>query len=313
MGSYSTELLHVAEIERLYADVARELGMSSRPMDLIQYGTLLSNRRPSDAAHEGEAAPGLGHLRDVVRELQGRTLESLERSASDSAPDAMLLFDALYLSLLGCTEDLPRANQILHDLSGKEYPPACVQEALNVFDGIENDRVERQRGLELAVRWLERAARYEYVTPLSVAAMCMAFRGGVLERADTQGGLLERYPGIMRAIAARVAEIAAEGSADSRALTATWYSCSNPRCGVRSSHEPEFRHCIRCNERYCGRVCQRADWPAHKGICAQRVAEALEAGAEDTEEGEEEEEETHEETQAQAATPTDGGGAGEGN
>ncbi|KAJ1622771.1 hypothetical protein T492DRAFT_1148905 [Pavlovales sp. CCMP2436] len=63
-----------------------------------------------------------------------------------------------------------------------------------------------------------------------------------------------------------------------------------------------------CNgERYCGHECQRADWRAHKGICAQRAADALEA-EEGEEEEEVEEEGGEEEETIQAVTPTSGVG-----
>jgi hypothetical protein len=40
-------------------------------------------------------------------------------------------------------------------------------------------------------------------------------------------------------------------------------------CGAAATPERPLRRCQACRACYCGRECQRADWPRHKAVCSQ--------------------------------------------
>lgn len=40
-------------------------------------------------------------------------------------------------------------------------------------------------------------------------------------------------------------------------------------CCVRCA-KPSASHCAQCGVQYCGRACQRADWPTHRSHCAPK-------------------------------------------
>jgi hypothetical protein len=47
-------------------------------------------------------------------------------------------------------------------------------------------------------------------------------------------------------------------------------SCAS--CGAKGN---EMKVCVRCQgPRYCGRECQRADWPQHKRVCRSKAETA---------------------------------------
>ena len=47
--------------------------------------------------------------------------------------------------------------------------------------------------------------------------------------------------------------------------------CNRAGCGRREATDAEFRQCARCNSIvYCGRECQKLDWPRHKPVCVGR-------------------------------------------
>lgn len=61
-------------------------------------------------------------------------------------------------------------------------------------------------------------------------------------------------------------------SSAARTASAGSVLCSNLKCGAKEQTPGAFKLCGSCHSvRYCGPVCQRADWKAHKPMCvAQR-------------------------------------------
>ncbi len=49
--------------------------------------------------------------------------------------------------------------------------------------------------------------------------------------------------------------------------------CAAGTCGVATPTSRKLKECNGCHSvRYCGRVCQKADWPSHKPECKRLQA-----------------------------------------
>jgi hypothetical protein len=84
-----------------------------------------------------------------------------------------------------------------------------------------------------------------------------------------------------------------------------WGQCSNPGCAAADEEaEVQFLRCSQCRAaEYCGKACQKQDWPAHKAACkaaaeAERIAMAASTPPERVSA-----------TRAPRDTPPDGGSA----
>lgn len=69
-------------------------------------------------------------------------------------------------------------------------------------------------------------------------------------------------------------------------------ACGGPRgppctfCGASAPPAHRFANCGRCRAiAYCGRACQRADWPVHRALCGRICAATSHAAVEVEEEG----------------------------